>query len=187
MKGYLAGPLFNSGEVRERLREGSILKEQFPNEVWYNPIVAPINDKSKLPTALDIFKGDYNEVLNADLIIADLTNNDTGVAMELGIAIGINEAIKNLAEIIKSKVDEEIATQIFSELKERGFKHKRILAHNSDIRVATSGEYKGNHVPYGQNQFVVGGVEYMGEEIYSSFDKIVEKRQAENECKNCNE
>ena len=183
MKGYVAGPLFNSGEVRERLREGKILKEKFPNETWYNPIEAPINDKSKLPTALDIFNGDYNEVLNSDILIADLTNNDTGVSMEIGIALAINETVKELENILRDNVEKEKADSILDALRKKGFKKKRIFAHNSDIRVATSGEYKGNHVPYGQNQFVVGGVEFLGEEIYSSFEKIIEKRLEENERK----
>lgn len=177
MKGYLAGSLFNKAEVNERLREGKLLKENFKDEVWYNPIEAPINDKSKLPTANDIFLGDYNEVLASDVIIADLTNNDPGVAMELGIAVGLNDAYKIIKKALEdTSLNKEEIDKVLSKIESSGVKNREVFAHNSDIRVNTSGEYEKNYVPYGQNQFVVGAVEYLGNKIYSSIEDIIEER-----------
>ena len=53
--GYIAGALFNEGEIAQRISEGKALREKMPEVDWYNPIEAPVNDKSKLPSAKDIF------------------------------------------------------------------------------------------------------------------------------------
>lgn len=88
-KVYLAGSLFNEAEVAQRLKEGKILREHFDNLTIFNPIEQPFNaDKnSKLPTPIDIFDGDTKAVIESDIFIADITNNDPGVFVELGIAI----------------------------------------------------------------------------------------------------
>ncbi|MDE5949632.1 MAG: nucleoside 2-deoxyribosyltransferase [Malacoplasma sp.] len=88
MKLYLAGSLFNEAEISQRKKEGTILKEKFPNLSVFNPIEQPFNtNKENLPTPIDIFNGDTKEVVNCDIFLADVTNNDPGVIMELGIAI----------------------------------------------------------------------------------------------------
>lgn len=86
---YLAGALFNEAEVTQRKKEGQLLRENFKDIEIFNPIDQPFNeDKSKsLPTPIDIFEGDTKAVLNSDIFIADITNNDPGVLVELGIAI----------------------------------------------------------------------------------------------------
>ncbi len=174
-KGYIAGPLFSSAEVRERIREGKILREEFPDIAWYNPIEEPINDKAKLPTAGDIFKGDFDAVTESDVIVADLTGIDTGVAMELGIAIGIKKALETLKEVLDEETeDENFKGRILEKLKEKGIRERKVYCHNSDIRIATSGEYKNHYVPYGQNQFVIGGVEYLGNTVFSSMEEASE-------------
>lgn len=175
-RGYLAGSLFNKAEVNERMREGAIIREAFPDEKWYNPIEEPINDKAKLPSAEDIFLGDYRAVLDADTIIADITNNDVGVAMELGIAVALNDAFQAIKNALENcAIEEEKVSRILDKIKEDGIKKRRILAHNSDIRVKSSGEYDGNYVPYGQNQFLIGGIEYCGDRIYSSVEEVIEE------------
>ena len=96
---YLAGSLFSEAEVAQRLKEGQIIQERLgDNYTCYNPVEAPCNDKeANLPTALDIFMEDAKEVIESDVIIADLANQDPGVMMELGIAWGLNFA----AQVIK--------------------------------------------------------------------------------------
>ena len=54
---YLGGSLFSEAEVNQRIKEGNMLDHMTNYEI-YNPILAPCNDKSKLPTAEDIFWGD---------------------------------------------------------------------------------------------------------------------------------
>lgn len=103
MKLYLAGSLFNEAEVQHRKLEGKILRERFPNLDIFNPIDQPFNEnKQSLPTPIDIFDGDTKAVEDADIFVADLTNEDAGVMVELGIAIytdtkliiGINSDIR---------------------------------------------------------------------------------------------
>lgn len=90
MKLYLAGSLFNEAEVAQRKKEGEILKTKFPNLIIFNPIEQPFNlNKESLPTPIDIFNGDTKEIVNCDIFLADITNNDPGVVMELGIAVAI--------------------------------------------------------------------------------------------------
>lgn len=89
MKIYVAGSLFNEAEVAQRKKEGIILRKEFPNAKIFNPIDQPFNEdkKSNLPTPIEIFEGDTNAVLNSDIFLADITNDDPGVLVELGIAI----------------------------------------------------------------------------------------------------
>ncbi len=103
MKLYLAGALFNEAEVNQRKLEGKLLRKNFPNIEIFNPIDQPFNDdKQSLPTPIDIFNGDTKAVEEADIFIADLSNEDAGVMVELGIAmytntkliIGINSDIR---------------------------------------------------------------------------------------------
>lgn len=96
MKLYLAGSLFNEAEVMQRKLEGIKLRENFcqHNIEIFNPIDQPFNeDKQTLPTPIDIFNSDTKAVINSDIFIADLTNEDPGVMMELGIAIMSNTKI----------------------------------------------------------------------------------------------
>ena len=76
---YIAGSLFNEAEVNQRIKEGNML-ESMTNYKVYNPITAPCNIKENLPTAADIFWGDTKEILQADTIVADISNqSDPGV------------------------------------------------------------------------------------------------------------
>ena len=80
----------------QRKLEGIKLRENFDrhNIEIFNPIDQPFNeDKQTLPTPIDIFNGDTKAVINSDIFIADLTNEDPGVMMELGIAIMSNTKI----------------------------------------------------------------------------------------------
>ncbi|MCI5774139.1 MAG: nucleoside 2-deoxyribosyltransferase [Erysipelotrichaceae bacterium] len=103
MKVYVAGSLFNEAEAAQRKKEGQILRESFPHANIINPIDQPFNkDKSKLPTPLDIFISDEKEIIDSDILIADITNNDSGVMLAIGMAIksekkliiGINSDIR---------------------------------------------------------------------------------------------
>ena len=89
-KVYIAGGLFNEAEIAQRKKEGELLRQHFNDKlIIFNPIEQPFNkDKSNnLPTPIDIFNGDTKAVLESDIFIADITNDDPGVLVELGIAI----------------------------------------------------------------------------------------------------
>lgn len=103
MKVYVAGSLFNEAEVAQRKKEGMLLRERFPQLDIFNPIDQPFNEnKQSLPTPIDIYEADTKAVAECDVFIADLTNEDAGVMVELGIAIhtgakiiiGINSDIR---------------------------------------------------------------------------------------------
>lgn len=157
---YLAGSLFTKAERNERIREGNLL-EHLTNYEVFNPLTAPCNDKSKLPTASDIFWTDTKEVLSSDLIVADISNpSDLGVAAELGIAWACNH-LHSLIEEGKSL--EEILSLM---------KPKDVYCHLSDMRKDTAHCYRGNNVPWGINQYLVGMVESTGV-IKDEFDDIL--------------
>ena len=89
--------------MAQRQKEGKILREMFPNLEIFNPIEQPFNEnKASLPTPEMIYEADANAVIDCDIFIADLTNEDSGVMVELGLAIqsqtkiiiGINSDIR---------------------------------------------------------------------------------------------
>ena len=87
----MAGPLFSEAEVNQRLLEyklitRSIRRKHIDHEV-FSPIKAPQNDKSKLPTAKDIFLGDEKELMESKVIFTDLSGEDARVMMELEMVI----------------------------------------------------------------------------------------------------
>lgn len=172
-KGYIAGSLFNEAEVNQRLKEGQMLRDKGCKEIeWFNPIEQPCNDKSKLVTSEDIFKADTQAVIDADFIIADITNNDVGVAMELGIAYGLQYARAVVDEMFKNSSPRTRA-QISHLLEVNGIKEKNVYAVNSDIRMANAGKYNGIHVPYGVNQYLVGGIECMNGVFVNKFEEAI--------------
>ncbi len=105
MKLYLAGALFNEAEIAQRLKEGKLLNEKFGEKLSiFNPIEQPFNeDKQTLPTPQDIFNGDTSAVENCDIFLADVTNEDSGVMVELGIAIALNKKIIAINSDIRLK------------------------------------------------------------------------------------
>lgn len=167
-KGYIAGGLFSDAQIRQRKYEGEILRNN-TNIDWYNPIDADINDKTTMPTAQDIFNGDTSKIIESSHIIAELDGNDVGVAVELGIACGINFMLDGIRFFIDGgfTAEETIAYII------NGVPFKTVYAHLSDIRMATANKYEGRYVPFGNNQYLIGAVEQMGG-IFNHFEDIVE-------------
>lgn len=94
MKVYIAGSLFNEAENAQRKKEGKLMKEMFPHLDIFNPVDQPFNEnKQSLPTPIEIYEADTKAVEECDIFIADLTNEDAGVMVELGIAIKSNTKI----------------------------------------------------------------------------------------------
>lgn len=173
---YLAGSLFSEAEVAQRLKEGQIIQERLGDDyTCYNPIEAPCNDKeANLPTALDIFMADTEEVLKSDVIIADLANQDPGVMMELGIAWGLDYAAQMLETMGMSKGQKEF-------LEHCGIKRKDVQAVLSDIRLSTAHAYANQYIPFGYNQFVIGGIEEMSGKVHRNFEDAIKELEGANE------
>ena len=144
-KAYMAGKLFNDADRAQREKEYKLLIEanrRFSIDIEvFSPMYAPINDKSTMPTSLDIFNGDESPLMSSDVVFADLSDFDPGVMMEIGMIV---------------------------------HKNVSLYAYLPDIRIQTAGEYKGIHVPFGSNQFVIGGIEKHFGKVYSNFDQALE-------------
>lgn len=148
MKIYIAGSLFSEADIAQRIKERQLIEELFKSKGLeveiYNPIEAPVNDKATLPTAEAIFQMDVDQLMTSDIVVADISTLDLGVAMELGMLV---------------MGDPDIL----------------ILAHNSDIRIGTANRYEGHRVPYGQNQFVVGGLLATGNHVLNNFAEVLKE------------
>lgn len=165
---YLAGSLFSEAEVAQRLKEGAAIKRELSDtHTYFNPIEAPINDKAKLPTCLDIFMGDTMQVLSSDVVIADLANEDAGVMMELGIAWALDYVAQLMDGMNLSEGQQDF-------LNECGIKRKSVHTVLSDIRLGTSHLYKADEIPFGYNQYVIGGIKEMEGKVHSSFDSALQ-------------
>ena len=156
---YLAGSLFSEAEINQRLKEGNMLESMTAYEV-FNPILAPVNDKDKIPEANDLFWGDASEILESSVVVADISNNDVGVACEMGIAWACNY----LHYLVEGGYSLQDILMIM--------KKKHVYAHLSDIRKNTSHMYRGNYVPWGTNQFLIGWIEDTGE-IKDNFQEVL--------------
>ena len=156
---YLAGSLFSEAEINQRIKEGNMLESMTAYEV-FNPILAPVNDKDKIPNANDLFWGDTSEILESSVVVADISNNDVGVACEMGIAWACNY----LHYLVEGGYSLQDILMIM--------KKKHIYAHLSDIRKNTSHMYRGNYVPWGTNQFLIGCIEDTGE-IKDNFQEVL--------------
>lgn len=160
---YMMGSLFNEADVNQRKLEEIKLRSLGYDNI-YNPINAPCNDKSKLPTAKDIFLQDTEKVLESDVIVGDISrSDDPGVFTELGIVYMCNY-INQLKE--EGFSPDEIISKI---------KPKKVITHLSHISKATAHEYKGNHIPVGFNQYMIGCIEEMDGKIKDNFDEVTEE------------
>ena len=157
---YIAGSLFNEAEVNQRIKEGNMI-ESLTNYEVYNPIQAPCNNKNNIPSSKEIFWGDTKEILKANTVVADISNqSDPGTAAELGIVWACNY-IHDLATQGK---------QLFEILEI--MKRKKVITHLSDIRKSTAHQYENNYIPWGCNQYLVGMVEDMGI-IKNNFQEVL--------------
>lgn len=95
MKIYIAGALFNEAEIHQRKKEEIILKNEFKDKInIFNPINQPFNkNKEGIPSPKEIFSNDTEAIKNCDIFLADITNEDSGVMIELGIAISLGKKI----------------------------------------------------------------------------------------------
>lgn len=126
---YIAGGLFSEAQIAARIKEGEALRERFGSKLEiFNPIEQPYNqEKEELPTPEEIFIGDYEAIVNSDIVLFDMSDEtDPGVAAELGI-------VASMAEL--------------------GYDITPIGVY-SDIRLDSSNQY---HIPsYGVNHFTLG-------------------------------
>ena len=97
---YIGGSLFTEAEIAQRKKEGRLLRSELSKwfldyeELVFNPIEQPFNDKSTLPCAYEIARGDWLAMQDATHLIFNLDNVlDTGVFLELGEMLSTDKQI----------------------------------------------------------------------------------------------
>lgn len=163
-KGYIAGKLFKSGDIRQRLYEGELVRREVPDIDFYNPIENDdINNKKNEPSAEDIFVQDTREILSSDYVLAELDDEDSGTIYELGLCHGVEVVRAELERAAEREQGKKFTLKQVIVALDEVIPKKNIYTHLSDIRSKEAGEYEGKYVPYGYNQYVIGGVERVGE------------------------
>ena len=145
---YNVGPLFTEAEVKQRRYEGARIRSLLEaNNVAYtlaNPIDMPTSNKTNV-TASEIASADYERLNNADVVFFDLSNEDSGSCVALGIMMEKYKQGKNL----------ELYPIFF------------------DIRLSRNGQ-SGLESSCGFNSMVVGILKSSNIEIYNSFEEALE-------------
>lgn len=80
---YLAGPLFSEADRAQRKLEAARLRE-LGYEV-YNPVEFNL-ENGEIPTIQEVFDKDIRELMNSNIVIADIVGEDPGTIAEIGIA-----------------------------------------------------------------------------------------------------
>src|SRR5699024_5316710 len=94
MKVYLAHSISTTGEFVDSKRVANNIRD-----IGYDVYVASendsINDKSNEPTPLDIYNGDIDEIINADIFVVNLSGGlQDGTISEIGFVAGWNEMLE---------------------------------------------------------------------------------------------
>lgn len=99
MKIYFAAPLFSEADFNYNEFVVQQIEKILPSVDIYLPQRNDsINDKNSHATPIDIVKGDDEQLLNSDILIAllDGSNIDEGVACEIGVFSTLNKPILGL-------------------------------------------------------------------------------------------
>lgn len=167
LRHYIGGSLFTEKQIAQRRLDAKKVAEAIGGDI-YNPIDNDeINDKTGTPTAQDIFRQDTNKIIASDVIFADLDDNDTGLAMELGIAFMANLMRNSIIGALESEDPTAAIVELVNSVPP-----KMILATSSDIRQDTGNE-EGIFKSWGLNQYVVGGILETGE-IHRNIDDAIQ-------------
>src|SRR5690625_385110 len=94
MRVYLAHPISTTGEFVDSKRVANNIRD-IGYEVYVASENDSINDKSNEPTPLDIYDGDIDEIINADIFVVNLTGGlQDGTISEIGFVAGWNEMLE---------------------------------------------------------------------------------------------
>jgi nucleoside 2-deoxyribosyltransferase len=139
---YIVGPLFSEAEVKQRKYEGQeIIKYLDKNKINYdlfNPIDLNFGEEF---SSKEIALADYNGLSNANHVFLDLSNEDSGSCVALGLLI---EKINNGQRI-------------------------KLYPIFSDIRLSRNNK-SGLESTKGHNSMVVGIIKGNNIQIYNSFE-----------------
>ena len=95
MKVYLAHSISTTGEFVDSKRVANNIRD-IGYEVYVASENDSINDKSNEPTPLDIYDGDIDEIMDADIFVVNLTGGlQDGTISEIGFVAGWNEMVED--------------------------------------------------------------------------------------------
>jgi len=179
---YMAGSLLNNAAVQQRIEERKTIEKELGEELHvYNPVEnKDINDKSKAPTAEDIFLGDIGVLLASKNVIAS-NSESTGTTLEMGILIGVKimqEILEELANQHEKYLgydlgyDIEVINNYLGELY-KIVPHKEVywnvpMLNNNDA------VQQGLRRTLSFNPLLLGGLLYLSNKWETPFDKTVE-------------
>lgn len=96
---YNVGPLFTEAESKQRKYEGmklrKVLEDNLINYELSNPIDLPVSNKKDV-TSSEIYQADYERLNTADVVFFDLSNEDSGSCVALGIIMEKKMQGKNI-------------------------------------------------------------------------------------------
>ena len=94
MKVYLAHSISTTGEYNDSKRVANEIRS-LGFDVYVAAENDSINDKSNDPTPLDIYEGDIDEIINADIFVVNLSGGlQDGTISEIGFVAGWNEMLE---------------------------------------------------------------------------------------------
>lgn len=141
---YNVGPLFTEAEKKQRQYEGrkicDVLRNNGIDFELSNPIDMPTSNKLDV-TSNEIYQADYDRLNKADVVFFDLSNEDSGSCVALGIIMEKKLQGKNI----------------------------RVYPIIHDIRLSRNGQ-SGLESSCGFNSMVVGILKGNGISIYESFE-----------------
>ena len=149
---YNVGPLFTEAESKQRKYEGEkireFLEERNMDYVLSNPIDMPTSNKTDV-TASEIYQADYERLSAADVVFFDLSSEDSGSCVALGLIM------------------------------EKLLQGKKIALYPVffDIRLSRNGQ-SGLESSCGFNSMVVGILKGNNIPIYSSFEEAFDAFKA---------
>lgn len=101
MRVYLAHSISTTGEFVDSKRVANNIRD-IGYEVYVASENDSINDKSNEPTPLDIYEGDIDEIINADIFVVNLSGGlQDGTISEIGFVAGLNESTESMYKIIR--------------------------------------------------------------------------------------
>ena len=156
---YIAGSLFTEAEISQRLKEAELLRTELKEKL----IKQGVNEEEAKEKALSLI---FNPIENP------FNDKSTKPSAE-SIFNGDYTVIKASTHLLFN-LDNPVDTGVFVELGQAlEMKDKKIYPVISDIRMATAGDYQEHHVPFGLNQYVIGGLDHYGLKIYTSSQEAI--------------
>ncbi|MEC0276930.1 nucleoside 2-deoxyribosyltransferase [Peribacillus frigoritolerans] len=179
-KAYLAGDGLKKGNQILRGMERDAINALKTVHLFNPWDQKDINDKTKNPTAEMIHEKDFNAMLDAEIIIADVDNNSVGTSVEMGEMNGVNYMLKRLHDIMivanyaksEEQFNEVVALQVKRLLREIPIKD--VYWHTSDVRDGATeleGQWRRSH---SYNQYLIGTMLMLSGEPMK-FEEILER------------